>query len=111
MDIEFRLWLKKGDKKVFGVGPRNLLRQVEVFGSLRQAALSLNMSYSKAWEIIKMLEENLGYRLIESRTGGNHGGGSYLTTEGKKLLTGFEKLGEELEIFMREKAQDILSGL
>jgi len=111
MDIEFRLWLKKDGKKVFGEGPRAILKQVEEQGSLRQAAINLNMSYSKAWGTIKMLEENLGFRIIEKSIGGFKGGGSLLTPEGKYLLSSFEKLDKEVEEFLKDKAKKILGNL
>lgn len=110
MNIEFRIWLKKGDKKVFGEGPKELLRLVEELGSLRQAAIRLNMSYSKAWGIIKMLEENLGYTIITKNVGGSNGGGSYLTSEGKHLLNCYDRLNNEVEAFIKEKAAAIFDG-
>ena len=58
------------DDKCFGPGICTLLEEVEKNGSLRKAAMSMNMAYSKAWKMIKLCQENLGFELLESTTGG-----------------------------------------
>ena len=47
--------------KFFGEGPFRLLRSVEKTGSLRSAALEMEMAYSKASKILKQAECALGY--------------------------------------------------
>ena len=96
MEFDFRLWIKVNNKKVFGHGPKELLVNVKKLGSLRQAAKSMNMSYSKAWTIIKNLENALGYKILNMQPGGSHGGGSTLTIEGEELLKKFLTLEEKL---------------
>ena len=49
------------------------------------------MSYAQAWEIIKMIEHNLGYALLVKKIGGHAGGGSKLTAEGEKLLKAYRE--------------------
>ncbi len=92
MDYRFRLWLMKNNKKVFGEGPLKLLKKVEELGSLRQAALSMQMSYSKAWKIMKHVEEELHIKLLERKIGGKTGGGSTITREAKDLIKNYEAL-------------------
>lgn len=76
--------------KFFGEGPARLLHGVQQHGSLRAAALSMNMAYSKALRIIRQAEASLGFALIACTTGGRDGGGSVLTEEGKEWLTRYE---------------------
>jgi len=92
MDYRFRLWLMKNNKKVFGEGPLKLLKKVEELGSLRQAALSMQMSYSKAWKIMKHVEGELHIKLLERKIGGKTGGGSTITREAKDLIKNYEAL-------------------
>jgi len=80
----------KGDK-FFGEGPARLLRGVEETGSLRAAAFSMNMAYTKALKLIKNAEAALGFALISSAAGGRDGGGSRLTEGGKEWLTRYEQ--------------------
>ena len=77
-------------RKFFGEGPARLLRGIEEKGSLRAAALSMEMAYTKALSIVKNAEEILGFPLLVRSTGGKFGGGSKLTDEGKEWLERYE---------------------
>ncbi len=77
-------------EKCFGPGIAELLRRVDGARSLRAAAAEMGMAYSKAWRIIKECEEALGMRLLNSTTGGHHGGGAELTPEGRDMLDKYE---------------------
>ena len=76
--------------KFFGEGPCRLLRYVEKTGSLRAAAMEMEMAYSKASKILKQAENNLGFPLTTRSAGGKDGGGSTLTPQGKQLLRQYE---------------------
>ena len=76
--------------KFFGEGPCRLLRAVEKTGSLRAAAMEMEMAYSKASKILKQAESTLGFPLTARSTGGKDGGGSVLTPEGKQFLRQYE---------------------
>ena len=76
--------------KFFGEGPCQLLRCVEKTGSLRAAAMEMEMAYSKASKLLKQAENNLGFSLTTRSTGGKDGGGSVLTPEGKQWLEQYE---------------------
>ena len=76
--------------KFFGEGPCRLLRCVEKTGSLRAAAMEMEMAYSKASKILKQAESTLGYSLTMRSVGGKDGGGSILTPEGKQWLKQYE---------------------
>ena len=78
------------DQKFFGEGPCRLLRSIEETGSLRAAALSMEMAYSKAMRLLKNAEKALGFPLTMRTTGGSGSGGSVLTPEGKEWLTRYE---------------------
>lgn len=76
--------------KFFGEGPCRLLRLVEKTGSLRAAALEMDMAYSKAIKLIKQAEAALGFTLTTRCVGGKDGGGSTLTVEGSQWLAQYE---------------------
>ena len=76
--------------KFFGEGPFRLLCIVEKTGSLRAAAMEMEMAYSKASKLLKQAEANLGFSLTIRSTGGKDGGGSILTPEGKRWLRQYE---------------------
>ncbi len=92
-----RVWIVNDEReRFFGRGPSALLRAVEETGSLRKAAASMGMAYSKASHIVHHAEEELGFALIEGHTGGTAGGGSRLTKEGRHFLECYEAYRDEV---------------
>lgn len=83
-------FLDDNGKTFFGEGPARLLRGVEGTGSLRAAAMSMDMAYTKALKLIRNAETALGFALVCRSTGGKDGGGSFLTEEGKEWLRRYE---------------------
>lgn len=77
-------------EKFFGEGPCCLLEKVEETGSLRCAAASMEMAYSKALKLVKQAEKALGFPLTQRSVGGRDGGGSSLTPEGRAFLMQYE---------------------
>jgi len=77
------------DKAFFGPGVVELLQRIAATGSLNTAAKQMNMSYNKAWRIIKRAEEELGYALINKSVGGSNGGGSTVTAASQALTDKF----------------------
>lgn len=96
MRLNYKLWLEDNGK-VFGEGPCDILYQVDQLGSLRRAAERFNMSYSKAWAIIKKLEGTLGIKILQTQIGGSKGGGSTLTKKGRLLMEQYRSFQEEAE--------------
>ena len=84
------VFLYNNDEKFFGEGPCRLLHGIETYGSLRAAAMQMNLSYSKALVILQRAEKALGFPLTEKTIGGKGGGGSRLTKEAKTFLEKYE---------------------
>ena len=87
-------FLDDNGEKFFGEGPARLLHAVEDCGSLRSAAMSMGMAYTKAMKLLKHAESALGFPLTTRTTGGKDGGGSRLTPEGKEWLARYEAYRE-----------------
>ena len=88
-DIRIRL---VREKPFYGPGAHQLLQLTEEIKSLREACRRMGISYSKGRNIIAVMEQQLGYPIIESQQGGPTGGCSVATSEGKELIrnyTGF----------------------
>lgn len=79
----------------FGPGPATLLRLIDETGSVRTACVRMKLSYSKGWQILNLLEEELGAQVIDRRPGGQEGGSSILTGLGRDLLHRYEELASE----------------
>ena len=63
-----------------------LLMLVDETKSVRAAGQRMQLSYSSCWNIIRTLESQLNYPLIERSQGGAGGSTSMLTDQGKELL-------------------------
>jgi len=87
--IRVFLYDEEGNR-FFGEGPCRLLRNVEAFGSLKKAAESMGMAYTKALAMIRRAEQELGYPLTQRVIGGKYGGGSFLTPQAKEFLEKYE---------------------
>lgn len=88
------VFIYEGNEKFFGEGPCRLLKGIERTGSLRAAAMEMDMSYSKASSILSRAEKALKFPLTEKQIGGKGGGGSQLTPEAKDFLKRYEKYRE-----------------
>lgn len=95
MKVGYKVWLDNNGK-AFGDGPWELLRRVEQTKSLHQAASQMGMSYSKAWRLIRALEERLGFTLLERKVGGQLGGGSWITPQAKDLMNHYQQFRRDV---------------
>ena len=91
------------DEKCFGPGVAQLLHRVQELHSLRAAAMSMNMAYSKAWRIIRTAEAVFGCKLLSSTIGGPHGGGAVLTPEAERLLAAYETFCAEVGGYAQDR--------
>lgn len=94
MEIKSKLWIEVEGEPVFGRGRRFLLKAIDKYGSINQAAREINISYRKAWSYIKAMEERLGIKLVERQAGGKNGGGAVLTKEAREFLIKYEQMEE-----------------
>lgn len=91
-----------GEDKCFGPGIATLLERVDALKSLRKATIEMGMAYSKAWKILKTAEENLGFPLLATVTGGKGGGGAELTEQARRFLTSYRGFEEAVRGYAEE---------
>ena len=103
--VTLRLLDDEGQRR-FGPGVAALLEEVREKRSLRAAAASMGMAYSKAWRIVRTAEDALGYKLLSSTIGGRHGGGAALTEEAEALLAAYQALRDEVDAFARKRFEE-----
>jgi molybdate transport system regulatory protein len=108
--LVYKLWLEENDK-AFGEGPYKLLKGICRLGSLNKTVEDMGISYSKAWNIIKRSEEQLGFLLLERRTGGAMGGGCTLTSEAIELIKNYEKFKIEVDKALKVLYQQYLESI
>ena len=96
-----KLTLCAGDR-FFGPGVCELLERIRETGSIQAAAARMEMSYSKAWKILKRAEEEMGVSLINRVSGGKNGGSSTLTPAGEKAVSEFREMEKRLADYADE---------
>lgn len=69
-----------------GPGKADLLQAVDETGSIAEAARQLDMSYRRAWSLVRSLNGAFTDPLIETRKGGSARGSAALTKTGQKVL-------------------------
>jgi len=96
IDIKIYIKNRKG-VPFFGKGIADLLYRISASGSIRKAAGSMKMSYSKAHGIISRLENCTGKKILIKAIGGKSGGGSGLTPYAEKLIAEYGKLQKKIK--------------
>jgi molybdate transport system regulatory protein len=76
----------------FGPGKAELLRHIEQTGSLREAAARMDISYMRAWTLIKTMNQCFCEPLVNLSRGGPLGGGAVLTEAGHRALALYSKI-------------------
>ena len=74
-----------------------LLMLIDETKSVRAAGQRMQLSYSSCWNIIRTLESQLNYTLIERSQGGAGGSTSVLTSRGKELLERYNAYEKQLK--------------
>lgn len=98
LPLRARLKLSLARESVFfGPGPATLLRLIDETGSVRTACVRMKLSYSKGWQILNLLEAELGAAVVDRKPGGQEGGSSKLTATGRELLHRFEQFSAEVQ--------------
>lgn len=106
MEMKLTPRFYQNGERVFGPGVAELLKRVQEHHSLRAAAFSMEMAYSKAWQIIRTAEDGFGCKLLISTIGGRHGGGAVLTPEGERILNAYEHFAADINAYSQERFQE-----
>ena len=109
-DLHLKLTIRlytDDNQRCFGPGIATLLSRVREHHSLRSAAASMEMAYSKAWRIVRTAEEVFGCKLLSSTIGGQHGGGAVLTPQAERLLAAYESYCADVEAYSLARFSDV----
>jgi molybdate transport system regulatory protein len=90
--LKVRVWVERGGEKVLGPGRVELLGHIDRLKSISAAAKEMNMSYRRAWGLVRDMNEVAGEPLVEVTTGGPGGGGAALTDRGKEAVALYSRI-------------------
>jgi molybdate transport system regulatory protein len=89
----FRVLLHGG---ALGPGKLDLMRRIDDTGSVSAAARGMRMSHARSVKLVAEVNALGGEPLIETRTGGEAGGGARLTDRGRAVLSAYDALETDL---------------
>ncbi len=110
--LNYRFWLNtKTGEEIMGKKMIQVLKDIEIEGSIQASSAKNNISYRKAWGDIKKAEEILDFSIVEKKRGGKDGGQSNLTQDGKNMLKAFDELEEEFDKAIYNTAKKFFHSL
>lgn len=102
MQPRYNLWIESDGQVVLSLWRADLLRAVARDGSISAAAEAMGIPYRTAWQKLHEMETRLGQKLVETQTGGPHGGGAKLTPAAERYLEQFDRFANDLERFVSD---------
>ncbi len=91
-----RLRIVCGEEIAFGPGKADLLEALQRTGSITQAAAELDMSYMRAWTLIRTMNRCFREPLVVAVRGGTRGGGgARLTPAGSEVLQLYQRINRK----------------
>lgn len=87
-----RLRVTCGNNIALGPGKMELLARLVETGSLSEAARRMDMSYMRAWTLIKTMEKCFKAPVVAAERGGKAGGGMRLTATGRLALALYQEM-------------------
>jgi molybdate transport system regulatory protein len=87
-----RLRVTSDDDIVLGPGKADLLEAIARTGSIRDAAAELEMSYMRAWSLVRLMNERFREPLVDAVRGGARRGGAKLTATGRSVLRLYRRM-------------------
>jgi len=103
MQPKSNLWIEKDGEVVLSRWRVNLLRAIDEAGSISAAAEKMKVSYHRAWEKLHEMETRLGVTLVETQTGGEHGGGARLTQVAADYVARFEQFSQGIDEIVAQR--------
>ena len=102
-----RLQVTVGFEVVLGPGKADLLEQIRETGSIAKAAARMEMSYMRAWTLVRTMNTCFREPLVVTARGGKAQGGSHLTETGRRAL----ELYRQMEQRARRAAEPVWTSL
>lgn len=105
-----QIWVDWRGKPALTEPGADLLEQIDVCGSLSEAARRLRFSYRRAWMLLDAMNHRWPTPLVHTATGGHQGGGAKLTELGRHVLSTYRDLQIQLEHLLNSAGDPFLPG-
>lgn len=87
-----KIHIPHGNESAIGSGKADLLEAIQRTGSISAAAREMGMSYRRAWDLVDTMNRCFLQPLVQTATGGSHGGGAQVTVFGLEVLRKYRDL-------------------
>ncbi len=102
-----RIWIELDSGRLLGPGRVELLERIKASGSIRQAALQMEMSYKQAWDLVNDMNDRFDTPVVISHRGGKGGGSAVVTEKGLKAIEQYHILDASFKRFLEENHKNI----
>ena len=97
LKIKGNIWIETDTGLEINAVKALLLEQIDVLGSISEAAKVLNIPYRRAWGMIQEMNRNSSFEIVAKEAGGKAGGHSILTEGGRDILQLFKDVNDSLK--------------
>lgn len=94
-----------------GPGKADLLEVIQQKGSISAAALSMGMSYKRAWDLVNVMNKSFKQALIATSVGGEKGGGAQVTEFGLQILNQYRAIEAKTNLAVEADTKVLLRML
>jgi molybdate transport system regulatory protein len=91
-----------GTEIALGPGRVELLELIARTGSLRKAATRMDISYMRAWQLIKYTNRCFRKPVVEAVRGGKSGGGATLTDVGREAVAFYREMEKQTQRALKD---------
>lgn len=88
-----------------------LLNEIKTEQSIVAAARKMDMSYRKAWDLLREIEYVLALKLVGKHRGGKAGGKTDLTQEGIELTEAYSDLKRDLDFVVHDTVKTFFNRI
>ena len=101
LKIKGNIWIETDTGLQINAVKALLLEQIDVLGSISEAAKVLNIPYRRAWGMIQEMNRNSSFEIVAKEAGGKAGGHSILPEEGRDILQLFKDVIDSLKQYSK----------
>lgn len=93
--VSIKIRFHNDDFVAIGPGKADLLEAIKVHGSISAAGRAMGMSYKRAWDLVKAMNNGFTKPLVETVKGGSNGGGATVTELGQSVLENYRQIEQK----------------
>jgi len=96
--LELNIHIKFDDESCLEPRKAALLERIAKGGSISVAGRSMNLSCTRAWNLVAEINRSFDESLVTAEIGGRCGGGAALTERGEKLVRHYRAIEREARL-------------